>query len=227
MEELIFFAVIIFFSIVESIARSRKAKQGGGTQPEAEFPAPGPETRRSPQAEPIPTYDDDPSYDDAVRAGAEQPSGGAVRPTGSGPPRRSAASTMLPSDLLERLATELEKAERGAARTLDLPDQSPELPEAAQEPAPRPVLHREIPKRRPTSRGSAQRPTPKPLSPRRGTAVRRASPGAIERRPDHAIHLSHRGYGTDPSERAPSEQEGLDPLAEFLSADAKAARHQH
>ena len=73
MEELIFFAVIIFFSILESIARSRKGKAGG----EADGPLPDPvewETRL-PDLEPgrssgggdeAEAYDDDPSYDDVA-----------------------------------------------------------------------------------------------------------------------------------------------------------------
>ena len=36
------------------------------------------------------------------------------------------------------------------------------------------------------------------------------------------MHSAHVGYGTDPSERAPSEQDGLDPLAERIGADARA-----
>ena len=42
----------------------------------------------------------------------------------------------------------------------------------------------------------------------------------------HRVHRAHAGYGTDPSSRAPSEQDGLDPLAVRASADALAVRHQ-
>ena len=42
----------------------------------------------------------------------------------------------------------------------------------------------------------------------------------------HRVHLAHAEYGTDPSERSRSEQDGLDPLARTLSADAKAIRGQ-
>ncbi|MDG2281980.1 MAG: hypothetical protein P8L45_02615, partial [Longimicrobiales bacterium] len=45
-------------------------------------------------------------------------------------------------------------------------------------------------------------------------------------RPTHLVHKSHAEYGTDPSERSRSEQDGLDPLARTLSADAKAIRRQ-
>lgn len=42
----------------------------------------------------------------------------------------------------------------------------------------------------------------------------------------HRVHRAHAEYGTDPSERSRSEQDGLDPLARTLSADAKAIRGQ-
>jgi hypothetical protein len=42
---------------------------------------------------------------------------------------------------------------------------------------------------------------------------------------EHVVHRTHVGYGTDPSSRAPSEQDGLDPLAKCLAADARAV-HQ-
>ena len=38
---------------------------------------------------------------------------------------------------------------------------------------------------------------------------------------EHIVHGSHRGYGTDPSSRARSEQDGLDPLAEHINEDAE------
>ena len=41
---------------------------------------------------------------------------------------------------------------------------------------------------------------------------------------EHRAHRAHDDYGTDPSERAPSEQDGLDPLARHLGADAAAVR---
>ena len=57
--ELIFFAVIIFFSVIDSIARSRKKQQQAAMTAQ-------PETQAEWQLEPEhPTYDADPSYDDA------------------------------------------------------------------------------------------------------------------------------------------------------------------
>jgi hypothetical protein len=42
----------------------------------------------------------------------------------------------------------------------------------------------------------------------------------------HSVHQSHAGFGTDPSARARSEQDGLDPLERRLSADASAVHQQ-
>jgi hypothetical protein len=42
----------------------------------------------------------------------------------------------------------------------------------------------------------------------------------------HVVHQAHVGFGTDPSERARSAQDGLDPLARRLSADAYAVHKQ-
>jgi len=41
---------------------------------------------------------------------------------------------------------------------------------------------------------------------------------------EHRIHRSHAGYGTDPSTRARSAEDGLDPLARHLGKDAALAR---
>ncbi|MDX1647037.1 MAG: hypothetical protein R3304_07825 [Longimicrobiales bacterium] len=100
MEELIFFAVIIFFSILESIARSRRAKRRGETEedestrprerewearlPDMEPPRPEPGGERG---ERLSTYDDDPSYDEMATRDRRRPS----------------SETMLPGDLLEQL----------------------------------------------------------------------------------------------------------------------------
>jgi hypothetical protein len=64
-------------------------------------------------------------------------------------------------------------------------------------------------------------------------AVTRTETGVARRRgsrrpatePEHIVHRAHAGYGTDPSSRAPSEQDRLDPLAEHLGADVGAV-HQ-
>jgi hypothetical protein len=74
---------------------------------------------------------------------------------------------------------------------------------------------------------------PAPPAPRaETTAVARTETTAVTQRAtrglttsqEHIVHGAHVGYGTDPSQRAPSEQDGLDPLAEHLGVDAGAVR---
>lgn len=123
MEELIFFAVIIFFTILESIARSRKAKQGGGVEDEAptrtgqwdEPPESGMgEGERRHAGDGPPTYDQEPSYDDVATGSTgrkDRTLGTYTRPYsareapvgGSEEERRPSSETMLPGDLLEQL----------------------------------------------------------------------------------------------------------------------------
>lgn len=195
MEELIFFAVIVFFSIIESIARSRKAKRSGQAPDDGlpELPLP-PEIEPDWRSQPVPkranlpSYDQDPSYDDAVDAGAR---GRSARPElpggGHDGATRPSSETMLPGGLFEELAELAGQLERAKAKPIKLPKQSPPLPTR-----PRPT----VPARR----------TPAPV--------------------EHRVHRAHAEYGTDPSERSRSEQDGLDPLAEHLSADARAVREQ-
>ena len=200
MEEFIFFAVIIFFSIIESIARSRKQKRAGelpeGSLPD--MPVPAEWEPELPDFE-LPTYDADPSYDDQV---AERPSssGGATRPRAE----RSSSEEMLPGELLEELARLAGRAPEPTARTLEVPKESPPLPHpvptrAARTPRAPPVV----------------RPLPQ-----------RAVPNRTSSRGEHRIHQAHAGYGTDPSTRAKSLQDDLDPLAQYLGKDAKAVRSQ-
>jgi hypothetical protein len=174
MEELIFFAVLIFFSIIESIARSRKQRQGGGQLPEL----PDEEAREA-QAK-------------WEAEQAERSRRRRVRP---------------PTSIGEEIA--------GLAREAKV-----ELP--APRPKPRPRLpqtqlpqERRVPgPRKPAPRAAPARSRPAPPSP------------AFEGTPAHAVHLSHVSYGSDPSERARSAEDGLDPLARSLSADAAAVRRQ-
>ena len=73
---------------------------------------------------------------------------------------------------------------------------------------------------------------PTPNLPEPGTTHRPPSPTRTPRPPPevraqvHRVHSAHREYGTDPSTRSPSEQDGLDPLAVKLSADVVAVRRQ-
>ena len=210
MEELIFFGVIIFFSILESIARSRKAKERAESG-EAE-PAQFEWAQETPTwDDEIPTYDDDGSYDDEVEEDDDgvpgeplpeysMPYGTATTaaPQPPPPPKRITTREEAASEILAELRKlGLNVPGQGRAETRSIPKQSPPLPTPEPEPPPLPV---------PTRTRVPPRPTPA--------------------RPDHRIHRSHAGYGTDPSERPPSEQDGLDPLAERLSADAAAVRSQ-
>ena len=76
---------------------------------------------------------------------------------------------------------------------------------------------------------SAPRRTPQPTPPALTRKAEVASQvplpktkvGTIE---EHSIHRSHAGYGTDPSTRARSAEDGLDPLAQHLGKDAALAR---
>ena len=200
MEEFIFFAVIIFFSIIESIARSRKQKKAGEL-PEGGLPEmPRPEQWESqlpdfefPTYDADPPYDAEPSYDDgAVR----QPASSSSRATR---PERPSSEEMLPGALLEELARLSGRPQERKARTVKLPTESPPLP------VPVPTHTRD------------------PRSPRLRTprkVLDQASHG------DHRVHLAHAGYGTDPSTRAKSLQDDLDPLAEHLSENARVVRAQ-
>jgi hypothetical protein len=68
--------------------------------------------------------------------------------------------------------------------------------------------------------GLAKGRLPAPPPPRR-VEVQRVPPKPAR---VHQVHLAHAGYGTDPSSRRPSEQDGLDPLAVRANADALAVR---
>lgn len=221
MEQLIFFAFIIFLSVVESLARSRRAKKAKerGTAPEGDPRYDFEWAQKSPDE--LPTYDDDPSYDDMASYDEEITSyDDAVEEDRVEPSRgRPSTETVLPGNLFEELAAlagQLE-AEQEKARTIRIPRESPPLPEP------------EEPLAIPT-RGGSRASVPRP--PRRATPVRverapmRVPTRSLPQRPDHFVHSSHADYGTDPSERAPSAQDVLDPLRRPLSEDAAAVRKQ-
>lgn len=218
MDQLLFFGFIIFISILESIARSRRAKkqkeqgQTGGEDQRYEFEW----AQKSPDE--LPTYDADPSYDDRPTSYDDQPSyDDAVEDVAPRAPvrdQRPSTESMLPGNLFEELAAlagQLE-AEKEQARTVRVPKQSPPIP------APQPH----------TTQGRDWLPTParsRPAPTGRMEAVTRTGSRGTPR-PHHRVHDAHRYYGTDPSERPPSMQDGMDPLRETLSEDAKAVREQ-
>ncbi|MDX1493166.1 MAG: hypothetical protein R3253_03760 [Longimicrobiales bacterium] len=241
MEELIFFAIIIFFSILESIARSRKSKKGegdedgGGILPdprewEARFPDMESERSRAersptraegsgsrgtkPRGEDLATYDEDPSYDDL--ATRERP----VRSRTSPPQERPSSETMLPGDLLEQLeglARGRKEEQREQSRTVDLPDYSPSVPA--------PIERTEVGTGR-SSGGPVGSTAPVgSRAPVGSTAPIGSRPGIGGRRSEHFVHRSHAEYGTDPSSRTPSEQDRLGG-PEPMDSDAVGVRRQ-
>ena len=233
MEELIFFAVIIFFSMLESIARRRKQKQGGGRIEDVstEGREAEPWEYDDPQQayDDLPTYDDDPSYDDlpsyddrATRSGSQPP----PAPRGIAP-REPSSRSMLPGGLLEELAGIAEKleAERQRTERADAEARSSEgRAESVEDGRAKEQKRWEVLQDRRDARAREREELAKA---REAERVRIPTTRGLARpRPSHRVHRAHAEYGTDPSERTPSEQDGLDPLARTLSADAKAIRGQ-
>jgi len=177
MEQLIFVAIIVIFSILDSVARTKKKRQGGGPLPPPEEWEPAewePEEERAEEVKPLPEY--------------TQPYGSAEE---SKRPAPKGSEGMIPQDLWEEIA--------GLAR-----GRIPQQP-----PAPKPAPPRPAP-----PRSAPPRPAPRTE--------------AIPARPveTHSVHRAHEGFGTDPSSRARSREDGLDPLAFKLGVDADSARHQ-
>lgn len=155
MGELVFFAVIILFTILEAVAKRRKqseAGEEGGDEDESWTPAPV-ERQPKPKAERRPRVE-----------------GGASSSTDRGMPQRGAgreerSETMIPADLWEEIA--------GLAT--GTPRSKPKRAEPG-------GMHTE--------------------------EARSLEPLKVERIADaHPVHRSHIGYGTDPSERAPSKED--------------------
>ena len=211
MDQLIFFAIIIVLSILESIARSRKAKrQRSGEVPDPPEPerfewaqrpsgeqrppwAQKPPTEKEPWAgEEIPSYDDEPSYDEV--AGAE--------------------ATSIESEPRPRESAELPSAEDIWAEIAGLSTERRAEPETR-----RPVP--EYAPQRPAPEERRPAPVARPSESTQVAVPRRSLPNRIE---EHAIHLAHAGYGTDPSERGISEQDVRYARVERLGDDAAAAR---
>jgi len=229
MEQLIFFLVLIFFSIIESVARRRKQNEGEGPIDSTSADPGGADRDEYARAQrarvDLPTYDEEPSYDDLATAGGTVPSS---TPDGSAPDQPS-SRTMLPGGLLEQLAGIAAKVEAERQRMeraeVDVPVEDDATHSADEErvrqqrrwvesQARREARARE---REDRSRAKSAERARTPTYQRRGPARPVAS---------HRVHRAHAEYGTDPSERSRSEQDGLDPLATTLSADAKAIRGQ-
>lgn len=223
MEELFFIGIIILFSIAESIARRRKAKarQQSGEPAEVErfeWAQTPPWEVEHPAEHPaeLQTYDADPSYDDEAVASDEKP----VRGRGG----ESAADIWAE---IAGLASGTKEKSGAAARPAPppperAPPREPDIPRAETQRAPRPSRVEEARTLQLAREESARRRVPTRVAASRLPARRpRTAPAA-----QHEVHLAHVGYGTDPSERAPSEQDGLDPLAEYIGVDAAAVQSQ-
>lgn len=178
MGELIFFAVLILFSILESVARKRNQQEGGGE----EDPMAGAESRPS-RREGRPD-----------RPETTVPSGG----QGS----RDSAETMLPSDLWEEIAG------LAAGRLPQTPPEPvrrrPEGPGRGQGRRPKGRRPRTAESRGASM--EAERRRRAAAEPARTPEVDsgRWTPSTTGA---HPIHSTHRDYGTDPSERPASEQD--------------------
>jgi hypothetical protein len=219
MGEFLFFAVIIFFSIIESIARKRKAEKAGedGAVPtelqdelERRFAWANQPAVESPGFDDEPSSPADASAEEvrerarrSFRGGTQQAYREAEEPERdtAAPPR------MSPGDLLAELSGLVGtlESERQDARTLQIPAQSPSLDV------------RSAPGRAPARTASRVPARSAPQLPAASTS---------RVRPASGIHSTHEGYGTAPSGRAPSQQDGLDPLRRRLSGDARAVRDQ-
>lgn len=190
MGELVFFAVIILFTILEAVAKRRKQREGGedgGDEGESWTPAPV-ERQPRPKAERRPR----------VERGSSSSTDRGMPERGAGREERS--ETMIPADLWEEIA--------GLAAG-----------EPRSEPSPR-GEPKPVPSRRPESAPRRWKPGPfddeaasletldverieddiRPVRTYTGKRV----PSSVDA---HPVHRSHIGYGTDPSERAPSEQD--------------------
>ena len=163
MGELVFFAIIILFSVLESVARARKQREGGGAEGPVEREGrPRPEGRR--------------------RRPREE-AGRVTRPEGARSAERESSERMIPEELWEEIA--------GLAAGRPAPSKAGKKGGVAKRPRPRP-----------------RQAEPRPQAPSSGSVPElrgRFTPKALE--VEHPVHLSHAGYGTDPSERAKSEQD--------------------
>lgn len=208
MEQLILVGVFLVVSILDALAKNAKKRKAREQAEQMEGMAdPGDELEpwRAPEVD-----------ESDGRAGLEM--GGARRRTGTDPASRGSEG-MIPKDLWEEIA-----ALAGG--------QLPQQQEPPEEPDPEPSSWIPEPRseRKPVS---LEVPAPDVERESRDLMRRRARPPVSERgqftttpmkRPAHAIHEAHALYGTDPSSRPPSEQDGMDPLAQRLGADPSAAR---
>ena len=196
MEGLVFLVVIVVFSILESVLKKRKAAQARlhGEAPESIEDAL--ERIRGDDLH-APTYDAHPSYDDDASYD-------------DGPSYDEGPSY---DDQIDDDVPEYSNQYRAV---------SPPTPTPA---PPTPLIPKDIWEEIAGLVSGVQQPAPTapPEPGRESVALARTPTFQPAPKQEHVVHRSHAGYGTDPSSRAPSEQDGLDPLAEHISADVGAA----
>lgn len=197
MDGWVFIVVIVLFSLLDGFLRKQKAARAAEALP----PGQEPEAERH-----EPTYDAEPSFDE--QHSYEPPSSDEQH--AYEPPSyddRPSYDEQIDDDVAEYSSP-------STAMSRSTPDPpTPLIPKGIWE---------EIAGLASGVQASEPSAPPEPRS-EATTVARRASfqPTAPEQ--EHFVHRSHADYGTDPSSRAPSEQDGLDPLARHLGADAGAA----
>ena len=193
MDGLVFLVVIVLFSLLEGVLRKQKA---GRMLPPGQSPENELHEFTQEEAD-LPSYDDDPSYDD-------QP---------------SYDDRPLRDDRLADYHSPTERAALSPGPSQVAPRVGPSESDALTN-----QLWEEI------ADVAAGRSVVSPTSTQPVAVVRRSEATDVSRRPsrevparpEHFVHRSHAGYGTDPSSRAPSEQDWVNPLAQRLGADAGA-----
>ena len=194
MGELIFFAVLILFSILESVARQRKQREEGGGGDGAPEPN---SSRRDRRPE---------------RSGRASPRAGAER--------GEAAETMLPADLWEEIqglaSGRLPDSRPEPTRRPRKPGRTGRrLPEGPPRPTV-PERGRASVARRPPTEEEAHTLERLDVEPT-GDEIRSPEVGVDRWTPStqgaHPIHGTHRDYGTDPSGRVTSELDWRPPVS--------------
>jgi hypothetical protein len=243
MEQLIFFGIIILLSILDTVARRRKA-QAQGEAGEVGAPKTGEPERfewaqKAPWEDEVPSYDRDRSYDEEIDSEIEDEIAGSAAGSGGG----SAAGAARGPGELERLPTAAEileeltgrareRQETGGRVRMETHGQTRGQVQGPVRGDVRGEVRSEAGKRF-DARQAPALPAPYKAPPSSGPVGRmeaRTLEGDPGRRPlaptdpDHFIHLAHQGFGTDPSERARSVQDALEPLRGHMSAAAIGVR---
>ena len=199
MEQLIFVGIIILFSMLEAVARKkRQTGETGAELPQTKPPERTAEARRPrPQQRTLPSYDQDPSFDDIADAGSQGAAGGPASSEG-----------LIPVEVWEEI--------QAIARGGKAPARS--APPRPQPKAPSPPDRG--PARVPTR---AARPATAPMSTvARKTRAEPVPEVAVGTGPEHSVHLTHPEYGKPIQDRLTGF--GDDSRARGLSVEARAVR---